>query len=273
VGLISICPARRFLEGAGWKHVQAETEILLTTFFDAMGAKCIYLQADISPRIAALVKSETGISISELDVETEPQSRAPKTNIFPVKLASGECSLRMTQIPQLSRVSAGISFGIDEEPKSPRTRWSLVLHRGPLPLLEIGISDERGFNLPGGWPTRLIGSEAAHVLWITGKGYLGASDHLYLWLKREKLFPNSKGDPSEEAVAAGQRLRQLCRNAWLQHGGQKTDPHNKLSSWRWSQKRFVKNFNNVLLSYAKSQELREILEIMGTDLDHWLGAS
>jgi hypothetical protein len=271
MGLISICPARRFLEGAKWEHVQAETDILLASFFEAMAAKSIYLQSGIAPRIASLAEAETGISLSAFYGEAVAQAEVPETNIFPPKVASGECSIRMTQIPQLPKASAGISFGLDEEPNSPRTRWSVVLHRGPLPLLEIGISDEKGFRLPGGWPATLVSGGAAHVVWISGNRYLGAADQVYLWLKREKLFPYSKGDSGEEAITAGQRLRQLCQNAWAQYGGEKTEPY-ELSSWHWSQKRFVRNFDKVLLSRVGSRELSKTLKPMGTNVDQWLQA-
>jgi hypothetical protein len=108
------------------------------------------------------------------------------------------------------------------------------------------------------------------VLWISGEGHVGGADHLYLLLKRQKLFPYSKGESCDGAVEAGQHLRQLCREAWSKQG-RETGPY-KLSSWHWRQKRFIRKFDKMLIREVGSQKVAEVLKTMGTDLDDWLQA-
>lgn len=212
-----------------------------------MGTQTVYLKSGISP---------TGTS---------------KTNIFQMEEAVNQCCVRMLEALQPHGVSGGVSFGLDEEADSPKSGWRLWLHRGPLPLLEIELPDRTGFKPPPEWRKSLISSGAAHVICTGGNGYLGSADHLYLLLKRQKLFPYSKGDSGEGAVAAGQHLRLLCGEIWSKQGGEKAGPH-KLSSWRWSQKRFVRKFDKMLVTQTGSQELIGILKAMGTDLDQWFQA-
>ena len=47
----------------------------------------------------------------------------------------------------------------------------------------------------------------------------------------------------------------------------------QLSSWRWSQRRFVRKFDKLLLDSLGREELAKALKPMGTDLDHWLKAT
>lgn len=271
MGLFSQHPASRFLDDANKSSIEEGTRILLSNFFDVMRAQTVHLQSGISPLIEAHLKATAGISLSELS-KAEGREPAPlKTDVLPTGEAIGVCCLRMTQAPQLPGLSSGIVFGMGKEPNSPRNAWELGLHRGPLPLLELRISDGLGFKPPKGWAETLINSEAAHVLWVSGKGYVGGADYLYLLLKRQELFPWSKGDSSEGAVATGQHLRRLCKEVWSKQGGEKHGLYT-LSSWRWSQKRFVRKFDKLLVDQVGREKLAQVLQAMGTDLDQWLQA-
>ena len=254
----------------GIEHVQGGARVLLGAFLEAMRTQAVYVGSGMSRRIRALAEAATGIPVLALGDDAENQTGRPKPNVFPVKVAVEECSARMTQLQELPDASGGISFGMDGEPNSPKRGWSLWLHRGPLPLLEIELSDRNGFKPPPGWQECLLSGGATHVL-TDGSGYRGGADHLYLLLKRQKVFPWSKGDSSEGAVAAGQRLRRLCQEVWSKESGEKAGPY-KLSSWRRSQKRFVRNFDKMLIGRIGSQELAGVLKAMGTDLDYWLQA-
>jgi hypothetical protein len=271
MGLVSVCPARRFLDGLNIQHVQAGTRVLLSAFFEAMHARTVYLESGVSPRIKALAEAATGIPVLALGDEVDTQRGRPKANVLPIEAAIEESSARMTQLQELPNVSAGISFGLDQEPNSPKNRWGLVLHRGPLPLLELRISDGSRFEPPDGWAECLIRNGSAHVVWVSGKGYVGGADHLYLFLKNQKLFPYSKGESSGGAIEAGQYLRRSCQEVWSKHSGEKAGPY-KLSSWRWSQKLFVRNFDKMLIAQIGSEELAGVLKAMGTDLENWLPA-
>lgn len=236
MGLFSQHPASKFLDDASESCIEDGAKVLLSGFFDAMHVQKVHFEK----------------------------------NVLPIEEAVGQCCLRMAQAPQRPNLSSGIVFGMDKEPNSPRTAWELWLHRGPLPLLELCISDGIGFKPPRGWAQPLLSDGAAHVLWVSGKGYVGGADYLYLLLKRQKLFPYSKGDSGEGAVAAGQQLRQLCSQVWSKQGA-KAGPY-KLSSWGWSQKRFIRKFDKLLVDQVGREKLAQVLKTMGTDLDQWFQA-
>jgi hypothetical protein len=271
MGLFSQRPASRFLDDASKSSIEEATRILLSNFFDVMRAQTVHLQSGVSPLIEAHLKTTTGTSLPELSNAGDRVPGPLKIEVLPTADAISQCCLRMTQAPQPSGISTGITFGLDKEPNGPSTTWGLWLHRGPLPLLELYISDGTGFKPPRGWAEGLISNEAAHVVWISGKGYVGGADHLYLWLKRQKLFPYSKGESSDGAVVAGQHLRRSCQEVWSKESDEKTGPY-KLSSWRWSQKRFVRKFDKILVGQIGSRELAGVLKAMGTNLDDWLQA-
>ena len=271
MGQFSQCPASRFLDDASKNSIEEGTRILLSEFFGVMGTQTVHLRSGISPLIESHLKATAGISLSELSNASSRELEPLKADVLPTGKAIRQCCSRMAQAPQLPCISAGIIFGIDKEPNRPRTAWGLKLHRGPLTLLELCISDGRGFKPPSGWAEPLIGREAAHVLWISGKGYVGGGEYLYLLLKRQQLFPYSKGESSEGAVGAGQHLRRLCQEVWSEQGHEKPGPY-KLSSSRWSQKRFVRKFDKILVARVGGEKLGQILRAMGTDLDQWLHA-
>jgi hypothetical protein len=140
----------------------------------------------------------------------------------------------------------------------------LMFHRGPLPLLELSISDQVGFKPPPDWADSLIKSGAAHVL-STNRGYVGSANHLYLFLKRNGIFPHSKGDSSVEAVSAGQSLQQFCCEV---ASGQAVTTQT-LSFWRWRQKRFLHKFDQALRAHVGADKLGIVLKAMGTSPDEW----
>ena len=192
--------------------------------------------------------------------------------VEPVETAVKTCATRMGRLKELHWVSRGISFGIDCAPNGPSSRWSVVLHRGPLPLLEMELSDITGFRPPERWMESLIASKCAHILNDTRGPYRGSGDHLFLMLKRHALFPYSKGNSNMEAVAAGERLRKWCGEVWQEQSGDAESLH-KLSSWQWRQKRFVKRFDQVLIKHVGSESLDATLKEMGTRIESWLPAA
>jgi hypothetical protein len=194
----------------------------------------------------------------------------PRVVIEPLRTAIETCASRMAQLPEIAGISRGISFGIDVQPTGPKTNWNVILHRGPLPLLEIELSDITGFHPPQRWVESMVESKVAHII-SRKHSHLGSGDHLFLMLKRFKLFPYSKGNSSSDAVAAGQRIRRLCREVGQKLSG---DPETlyALSSWEWKRKRFVRMFDKALLEHAGSENLDALLKEMGTRLDSWLPA-
>lgn len=90
-------------------------------------------------------------------------------------------------------------------------------------------------------------------------------------LKRTTLFPYSKGNSSSQSVAAGQQLRRLCREAWQQQSGSSETLY-KASYWARRRRRFVKEFDRMLLDRVGSEGLSTILKQMDTRLESWLAA-
>ena len=117
----------------------------------------------------------------------------------------------------------------------------------------------------------VVENNCAHVISRKSGPTLGGGDHLYLWLKRYKLFPYSKGDASPEAVTAGQRLRKWCREVWQEQSGNPENPY-ELSSWQWRRKRFVRRFDAMLTQHVGVENMNSTLKEMGTRLESWLPA-
>ena len=213
----------------------------------------------------------------------------PKLDIeeFDSESALCECSLRMVQTARSPGVSGGIAFGMNEAPLGPSRRWELYLHRGPLPLLELRIAEASGFRPPGNWPEKLLAGSAADViyeggggylgdprhvwLFLLGNGYVGDAPRIYLLLKRQKVFQWSNGESSDAAVAAGQRVQEACIAAWSGRGLATARPQ-KVSAWRWRQRRFVRAFDRLLLGHLRPDEFERLLSLMGTNLGTWLAA-
>jgi hypothetical protein len=267
MGIFSQCPARKFIEGITDVPVKEGAQALLTALFSSLGAQTVYLKSGLSREMRTSIEKETNSSLSGAFAPTEPE----RIESFSAREAPNIMATRMTHIPMLPGVSCGLSFGLEEAPSGPRTRWGLVLHRGPLLMLEIEIADGNGFKPKSGWAYSMVLSGAAHVCWDCDKGYLGNDDNLYLFLKRARLFPHSKGPSNEIAINAGLRLRQLCREIWSEQAGQGASP-SALSSSSWRQKRFIKNFDRMLVDRIGREELAGLLTAMATDSDQWLQA-
>lgn len=271
MGLFSQCPARRFLDDASTNSINQESRILLSNFFGVMRAQNVHLRSGMPRWVGAYVDAASGIPLSEHSRADAPAPSHSEIRVLPIREAVVECCSKMTRAPQLPSVSGGISFGLDRDPNGPRNSWTLALHRGPLPLLELGISDGTGFKPPSGWDEMLFTNGGAHVLWVVGTGYIGRADHIYLLLKRKQLFQWSKGDCSSSAVRAGGELRRLCEAAWEKGSHAKTNPF-RLSTWRWRQRRFVREFDRRLLARVERDQIAGILSAMGTNIDNWLRA-
>jgi hypothetical protein len=245
-------------------QVESNARILLAAFFEAMGAQTVYLSST-SPAMKATVERLLPSDVlSALNGWGENQEK----EFLPAKDAVGVCSARVKDFPQIPNVSGGVSFGINEAPTSPGNRWHVMLHRGPLPLLEIEISDGTHFAPPAGWEEVLINTKSAQVVWTSHKKYLGMPANIYLLRKRQELFPHSKGKSTEDAVKSGLRLRRLCYDTWAQQKNKETDLC-ELPSRGWKQRRFLRRFDELLLSTVGDKRLNEVLAGMGTDLDKW----
>lgn len=276
--LISISPAKRFLDTTNSEDIYAATKLLLSGFLQVMQAKTIYFRYGMHPMMRDLMTRTLhhagtqrfgagGILLFSADDDDESTSGELRVVAESVDAAVETCATRLAKLPEIPGVSRGISFGIDVEPSGPDTSWSVVLHRGPLPLLEIELSNTPGFHPPDGWRDTLINSRCAHVVRST----IGSGDNVLLSRKRIMLFPYSKGNSSPRAVAAGQQLRKLCREAWQKQSGS-SDTLYELSSWTWRRRRFTRKFDQILLDHAGSENLNAILKQMDARLESWLAA-
>ncbi len=281
MGLFSILPVQRFLDSADSEHVYSGTKLLVSGFLRAMQAQDVYFKYGMHPlmrehmRGAGTADSQCigfdGNLLSSIGDDEEMGGGAERIVIESQLAAVETCAIRMSKLRVKPRVSRGISFGIGREPDGPKWRWSVVFHRGPLPLLQIELSDASGFQPPQTWLDSITKSNCAHVMW-SANSYLGRGDHLFLMLKRRHLFPYSKGSDAAEAVAAGKRLREMCREVWRKQNGGKEENLQELSSWQWRRRRFVRNFDRALLELAGAEDLNAVLKDMGTRLESWLPA-
>jgi hypothetical protein len=282
MGLFSISPGKRFLDVATNEHVYAATKVLVSGFLHAMQAQNVHFVYGMHPQMRELAqKGAMGGAASQRfgaggllesigsDEGTKQGDRRVVAESW--ETAAETCASRMSKLQEIPGVSRGISFGIDTEPSGPKTSWSLAFHRGPLPLLEIELSDHLGFHPPQTFRNSMIQSKCAHIVNGAKGPIAGGGDHIFLMLKRFKLFPYSKGNSSSEVVAAGQRLRRLCREVWQKLSGDLETLY-ELSSWEWKRKRFVRAFDKALLEHAGSENLDALLKEMGTRLDSWLPA-
>lgn len=282
MGLFSIAPVQRFLDSASSEHVFSGTKLLVSGFLRAMQAQNIYFKYGMHPLMRELMikgafgpfdsqRMGLGSNLSAIGDDEEMGGGDERVVVEPVEAAAETCAIRMSKLREIPKVSRGISFGMDRKPEGPDSRWSIVLHRGPLPLLQIELSSITGFRPRKQWVDSLAESNCAHVISRKGGPTLGGGDHLFLWMKRYKLFPYSKGDASNDAVMAGLRLRKWCRDVWQETSGDAESLY-ELSSWQWRRKRFVRRFDGMLAQHAGSESLNATLMEMGTRLESWLPA-
>ncbi|HKT47167.1 MAG TPA: hypothetical protein VJP87_06540 [Candidatus Acidoferrales bacterium] len=277
MGLVAISPAKRFLDSTNPEDIYASTKLLLSGFLHVMQGKTVYfkygmhhIMRDLAMRNLHRAGTErfgSGGTLLVSDDDEESTSGESRIVAESVDAAVETCATRLAKLPEIPRVSRGISFGIDSEPSGPDRSWSVVLHRGPLPLLQIERSSMSGFHPPSGWQDALINSHCAHVVQST----LGSGHNVLMLLKRTTLFPYSKGNSSPQSVAAGQQLRRLCREAWQQQSGSSETLY-KASFWARRRRRFVREFDRMLLDRVGSEALSTILKQMDTRLESWLAA-
>jgi hypothetical protein len=263
LALFSLSPVYRFIDGLG--NVESNARILLAGFLEAMGARTMHLESAPSQGIKA--RLERLLPPDALNGLTGWGERG-ETKVLPAKDSVEVCSALVKEFPQIPNVSGGVSFGINEDANSPGNRWHIMLHRGPLPLLEITISDSARFAPPAGWETILVNSKSAHIICTSHSQYLGMPANIYLLQKRQKLFPYSRGKSTDDAVESGLRLRRLCYEAWAQQKARHTDLC-EVPLRGGKQRRFLRQFDELLLSAVGFDTLNEILTGMGTDLDKW----
>ena len=278
MGLFPVSAAKRFLDTDSTEDIYVAAKALFSGFLQVMQAKTIYFKYGMHPIIRDLMMQGLhhagmerfgagGNLLSSSDDDDESTRGEPRIVSESIDVAIETCATRLAKLPEIPGVSRGISFGIDVEPSGPDTSWNVTLHRGPLPLLEIELSNATGFHPPDGWRDALIDSHCAHVVRFAK----GSGDNVVLALKRTKLFPYSKGSSSVKAMGAGRQLRKLCREAWQKQTGD-CDTLHELSFWKWRRKRFVRKFDQGLVDHAGSENLSAILKQMDTRLESWLAA-
>ena len=284
MGLFPQCAIHKFLNDPTAEGVEHEVRMLLGAFFAATRAKTAQRFSGTFSTSEAVAKFPRWLIRPEEIPEDERMVGIDKdlyagaaddpryskaTREYFSHLAQGHPSLAVSA----GTVPAGMSFGIGNE-SNPRSWWNLTVYSGPLPLLELLTYHGYDFKPPGGWEDSLFANrEAVHVLLMDtrtrmgAKRYWGAGHYMYLMSKRQNLFPFSQGDSGEEAIKAGRRLRDLWQIVWKRQRGNKTGLC-KLSSS--DQKRFVVRFDKALLDEVGAEKLAGLLEVIGTDLDHWL---
>jgi hypothetical protein len=274
MGLVQVSPAERFLDTSSSEEIYASSKALLSGFLQVMQARTIYFKYGMHPMMRDLMRSAGtrrfgpgGISLDSTDDDDETTRGEPRVVAESVDIAIEFCSRRLAKLPEIPYVSRGISFGIDVEPSGPNTSWKLILHRGPLPLLQIELGSVSGFHPPSGWRDALTNRHCAHVI----QSKIGSGDNVFLSLKRTALFPYSKGNSSAEAVSAGGQLRILCGEAWQMQTGTSSTLY-ELSSWNWQRRRFTRKFDQILIDHVGSENLDAILTRMDTRLESWLAA-
>jgi hypothetical protein len=278
MGLFPISPAKRFLDTTKPEDIYDAGKLLLSGFLQVMQAKTIYFKYGMHPMMRDMTTRSLhqagtqrfgsgGSLLLSAEGDDVSTSGEPRVVAESVDGAVETCVKRLAKLPEIPHVSRGISFGIDVEPTGPNTSWTLVLHRGPLPLLEIELSNTPGFHPPVEWEDALINTRCAHVVRST----MGSGDNVLVLLKRTALFPYSKGNSHPHAVAAGQQLRKLCREAWQKQTGS-VDTLYELPSLTWRRRRFARKFDRILLDHAGSENLNAILRQMDTRLESWLVA-
>jgi hypothetical protein len=278
MGLLPISPAKRFLDSTKPEDIYIACKLLLSGFFQVMKAKTIYFEYGMHPVMRGMIARSLhqagtrrfgsgGSLLLSAGDDDESTSGEPRVVAESVDGAVETCATRLAKLPEIPHVSRGISFGIDVKPSGPDTSWNLVLHRGPLPLLEIELSNTPGFHPPEGWRDDLINTRCAHVV----RSSMGSGDNVLVLLKRTSLFPYSKGNSLPHAVAAGQQLRNLCREAWQKQTGSAETLY-ELSSLTWLRRRFARKFDRTLLDQVGAENLNAILKQMDTRLESWLVA-
>jgi hypothetical protein len=283
MGLFLISPVNRFLDSASSEDVYTGVHLLVSGFLQAMQVQQIYFKYGMHPFARELMrkygipgaKSERlgagGKLLASIGDDEEMGCGDERIVVESVEAAVETCAARMARLENIPGVSRGISFGLDGEPNSPKKSWAIVLHRGPLPLLEIELSDCTGFHPPSKFRQAVLQGKFAHVVTGTEFCSTGDGDYLFLMLKRWKLFPHSKGNAGSDAVAAGKLLRNVCRKVW-QKQAPNADAVCELSSWNWKRKRFVRKFDQMLVEHCGAENLNTILKQMDTRLESWLAA-
>jgi hypothetical protein len=237
LGLFPLCRIVKFVDGVSPGVMQAASRPLLEGFLSSLTVRRVRL----SPRTQSVT----------LD--------APE--------AIGECSRQMAELKPVPNASRGISFGLDGDART-KSEWELLLHRGPLPVLELTTLTESGFHPEAGWGAGLLDMQTADVF-CDEKGYLGGEHFIYMLLKAQRLFPYSTGKTTPEAIAAGLELRRACQKISKQKSPYKLELF-RLSGGSSRKRHFLRQFDSALLDTDGSNSLAKVLKAMGTDIQEWL---
>lgn len=267
MAIFSHAPVSRYVDGISALLIKADARIIVSGFLQMIGARTVHFASGPSAILVDLVEKETGRPFFR---DASPEARENmQREVLSAEAAATVCAAKLWEFPQLPNISGGVSFGINEPPRGPKNTWRLVLHRGPLPLLSVEISDVSGFKPTEGWEQVLIDGQSAHVVSST-KLQFGTQDHIYLLRKRSELFPFSKGPSSQQAVDAGRQLREICKRVATDSGltGIQRVPMSGASVTG-----FLQGFDSLLRRAVGDDDLAHMLRLMGTTLDRWLNAS
>jgi len=237
LGLFPLCRIVKFVDGLSAGVMEATTRPLLEGFLSSLTVRSVRL----SPRANPVTMD------------------APE--------AIGECSRQMAELKPVPNASRGISFGLDGDAHT-KSDWDLLLHRGPLPVLELTTLTDSGFHPGAGWGAGLLDMQTADVF-CDEKGYLGGEHYIYLLLKQQRLFPYSTGKTTPEAIAAGMELRRACQKISNQKNPYKLELY-RLSGGSSKKRHFLRQFDSALLDADSSNSLAKVLKAMGTDIQVWL---
>jgi hypothetical protein len=232
--------------------------------------------------LCRIVKFVDGLSASVLEAASRPLLEGflgsltvrnvrlpPRANSVTLDTAEaiGQCSRRMSEMKPVPNASRGISLGLEGDAHT-KSDWDLLLHRGPLPVLELTTLTDSGFLPAAGWGASLVEFRTADVF-CDEKGYLGGQHSIYLLLKQQRLFPYSTGKTTPEAIAAGLELRRACLKISNQKSPYKLELY-RLSGGSSKKRHFLRQFDSALLDADGSNSLAKVLKAMGTDIQDWL---
>lgn len=237
MGLFPLCRIVKFVDGVSPGAMESATRPLLEGFLSSLTVRSVRLSPHVNP--------------VTLD--------SPE--------AIGECSRKMAEMKPVPNASRGIALGLDGGANT-KSDWDLLLHRGPLPVLELTTMVGSGFHPGAGWGAGLLDMQTADVF-CDEKGYLGGEHFIYMLLKAQRLFPYSTGKTTPEAIAAGLELRRACQKISKQKSPYKLELF-RLSGGSSRKRHFLRQFDSALLDADGSNSLAKVLKAMGTDIQDWL---
>jgi hypothetical protein len=259
MALFPKCLIRQFVDGLASEQLEVEAKRYLTNVFDGLEVRSV-------ERLSKTYSVEDAINSISIELAQQKPPSAGSGALFSQALDGNQ-----TLMLHGGAISTGVTFGIDTD-VNPRSRWDVLLHRNPLPLLEMRTYHGYHFKQRPGWRKRIIAAGAAvwtdGMFGITVPHFCGPGDLIYLLNKWRTIFVRFNGTPSEDAVHAGFQLRQFCRSAW-ERKANKFDNIYCLPFWKGKRVAFMHSFDSSLLDEMGADKLTLFLRAMGTDWDEW----